>query len=100
VAKGAAYKLIGFATDVEKGAVPKAVRMVLVGAQSYRKDFVAGLERPDVATYFKIPALGIAGYQLDVGFDHVAPGEYAVFILDLDGVDPLACPTHQTITIK
>ena len=97
VRKGKAYKLIGFSTNVEKGAVPKSIVMLLVGAESYAINATTGLERPDVATYFKVPALASAGYQIDAGFDVVNPGEYADFVLDEK--ERIACPTHQTITV-
>lgn len=100
VKKGNAYKLIGFATDVEKGAVHGPFKLALVGGQIYVKNGVAGLERPDVAKYFKIPSLGTAGYQVDVGFDNVAVGDYSVVLLSVEGTNPTVCPTHQTISVK
>ena len=100
VGTGNAYKMIGFATNVDAGTVPKTIRIVLSGAQVYSIDSVTGSERPDVATFFKKPALANAGYQADAAFDDVAPGEYSVLLIETDGPAPIACPTHQTITIK
>jgi hypothetical protein len=100
VTKAVAYRLSGFATDVEKGNVPKSLKMLLVGAQTYGVSAAAGLERPDVAAYFKQPPLGTAGYQIEAGFDSVAPGDYLAVILNLDDAAPRVCPTHQTIPVK
>ena len=98
VKRGTAYKLIGFATNSETSTVPKSIVILLVGAESYGISATTGLERPDVATYFKIPALASAGYQIDAGFDAVNPREYAVFVLDEK--ERIVCPTHQTITVS
>ncbi len=100
VKKNIAYKLIGFATNSELSAVPKSIRMMLVGAETYSLNGTTGLERPDVATFFKSPSLTTAGYQIDADFNNVKPGEYVVFILETDAATPIACPTHQTVTVN
>jgi hypothetical protein len=100
VKKDATYKLIGFVTDIEKQETPKTIRMILVGKNSYSFDGVAGLDRPDVATYFKVPALSTAGYQIDGNFSDVIAGEYSVYILNHDSAEHIACPTHETITVN
>jgi hypothetical protein len=99
VSKGRSYKLIGFATNVEAGTVPKSIRLMLEGSQTYAINAMTGSERPDVEKFFKKPELAGAGYQVDAAFDDVAPGEYSVVVLESDA-SPTLCPTHQTITIK
>jgi hypothetical protein len=94
------YKLIGFATNSERSTAPKAIRLLLVGIEVYSIDAVTGFERPDVATYFKASAFRTAGYQVDAYFDSVLVGEYATFVLGLDGGEQVLCPTHKTITIS
>lgn len=100
VKKNIAYKLIGFATNTELSAVPKSIRMMLVGSQTYSLNGTTGLDRPDVAAFFKSPSLTTAGYQIDAEFNNVKPGEYVIFILLTDAAAPIACPTHQTVTVN
>lgn len=98
VTRDAAYKLIGFATDKEAGRVPVKIKMVLIGARTFALDAVTGRDRPDVAKFFKIPALHDAGFQVDASFDQVPVGSYDVSILEMDS--NTICPTHQTIKVE
>lgn len=98
VNKGIAYKLIGFATNSEKGVVPKEIEIVLVGGGVYSLGASTGLERPDVAKYFNNSNFGSAGYQVDVMFDGIEVGKYAVLAIDV--ASQSACPTHQTINVN
>lgn len=100
VKKDVAYKLVGFATNVAASTVPKSIRIILVGDDSYSKETTTGLDRPDVVTFFKNPSLTGAGYQLDAGFGNVKPGEYTVFIIDTNSPEKIACPTHQKIFVN
>ena len=100
VGRGKHYQLSGFVTNKETGSVPANFRLVLVGAKSYAIAAHTGSERPDVAEYFKQPAFAKAGYQADVAFDDVEPGEYQVFVIEGEGNDRLACPTHQLLTVR
>jgi len=100
VGKGQAYRLIGFASNRDAGAVPATFRLVLVGAKVYALAAATGAARPDVAAYFKTPAFAKAGYQADAAFDRVDAGEYRVFALQGAGAETLACPTYQRVTVK
>jgi hypothetical protein len=100
VGKGKHYKLIGFATNQSSGQVPATIRLLLAGASSYAIATPTGGARPDVASYFKVPAFANAGFQADAAFDDVAPGQYRVFVLEGEGEASLACPTHQTLELK
>jgi hypothetical protein len=100
VARGTHYKLSGFATNKDAGSVPANIRLLLVGAQSYAIAAHTGADRPDVASYFKTPAFAKAGYEADAAFDDVAAGDYEVFAIMGEGNDRLACPTHQTLTVR
>ena len=55
------------------------IRLLLAGTSSYAISTPTGGARPDVASYFKVPAFANAGFQADAAFDHVAPGQYRVF---------------------
>ncbi|GAB6195012.1 hypothetical protein [Lysobacter xanthus] len=95
------YRLIGFATDSEAGAVPSKVEMLLHGeSQSFSLPASEGLERPDVAAFFKKPALANSGYQADAGFANVAGGRYEVFMVNTFGDQRVLCPTHQTLIVN
>ncbi|MFC0676869.1 hypothetical protein ACFFGH_03255 [Lysobacter korlensis] len=99
--RGATYRLIGFSTDSEQGAVPSEVQLLLHSAgQSYALAAQGGLERQDVASYFKKPGLANAGYQADAGFANVVPGRYEVFAVNTFGSDRILCPTHQAIIVE
>jgi hypothetical protein len=100
VARAASYRLIGFATDSEAGTVPSGLRLFLQGPQAYSIDAQGGLERADVAAFFKKPGLANAGYQADAGFANVQPGRYDVFVVNTFGGDRVLCPTHQAIIVE
>ena len=95
------YKLIGFATDSEAGTVPTAVHVYLHGkVASYLLPAQIGLDRPDVAEFFKKPALAKAGYQADAAFDDVTPGIYEVSLIKGEGAARELCATHQLLTVR
>lgn len=100
VTRSAAYRLIGFSTDSEAGTVPSGIQLMLQGGgRAYTLPAQGGLERSDVAAFFKKPGLANAGYQADAGFANVQPGTYEVFAVNtFDGARVL-CPTHQSIII-
>jgi hypothetical protein len=99
VKKGASYKFIGFATDVAQARVPAKIKLVLSGgAKNFSRSTETGGSRPDVAAYFKQPALANAGYQLDAVFDQVPAGTYEVVVVDAEA--NAACPTHQTLVVE
>ena len=93
------YKLIGFATDSDAGTLPTSIQVFLHGKESsYTLPAQGGLDRPDVAQFFKKPALAKAGYQADAAFDDVAPGVYEVSLVK--GTTRQLCATHQLLTIR
>lgn len=101
VGRTATYRLIGFSTDSAAGVVPGDVLLFLHGAgQSYSIKASEGLERPDVASFFKKPALANSGYQADAGFSNVQPGAYEVFAVNAFGDTRVLCPTHQTLVVE
>jgi len=95
------YKIIGFATDSEAGTVPTTVHVYLHGKEvSYSLPAQVGLDRPDVAQFFKKPALAKAGYQADAAFDDVTPGVYEVSLIKGEGTARELCATHQLLTVR
>jgi hypothetical protein len=98
--RAASYRLIGFATDSEAGTLPSATQLMLHGAgKAYTLPAQGGLERSDVAAFFKKPTLANAGYQADAGFANVQPGTYEVFAVNTFDGKQVLCPTHQSIII-
>lgn len=89
-------KLIGFATDVDKGEPLSRFTLLLAGDQVYGVQAAAGLERPDVAQYFKKPGLLMSGFQADFSLKGVPTGEYSIMLRADEGV---ICPTHQKLKI-
>lgn len=100
VSRGSSYRLIGFATDSEAGTVPSGMQLMLKGpGGAYTLPAQGGLERADVATFFKKPGLANAGYQADAGFANVQPGAYEVFAVNTFDGSRVLCPTHQSIIV-
>lgn len=100
-ARGATYRLIGFSTDSEAGTLPGTVEVLLHGpATAYTVAAQAGLERKDVAEFFKKEGLANAGYQADAGFANVQPGRYDVYAINTFGDARVICPTHQAIVVE
>lgn len=93
---GSTVKFIGFATDQPKGIPLPTFTLLLVGQQVWGASGQTGLDRPDVATYFKKPALAPAGYQLDVSLSKLPAGRYQMWLRTSEGV---LCPTHQALLI-
>lgn len=94
------YKLIGFATNSDEGTVPSSLHVLLHGAGGdFAMAAAAGLDRDDVAKYFKKPGLAKSGYQVDATFSGMAPGSYEVFIVKAEGAAARLCPTHQIIVL-
>ena len=100
VTRSAAYRLIGFSTDSEAGTVPSGIQLLLQGGgRAYTLPAQGGLERSDVAAFFKKPGLANAGYQADAGFANVQPGTYEVFAVNTFEGTRVLCPTHQSVII-
>lgn len=93
---GSTVKFIGFATDQNKGEPLTSFTLLLVGEQVWGVSGRSGLERPDVAEYFKKPALAPSGYHLDAGLAKIPAGAYTLWLRNEAGA---ACPTHQTLVV-
>ena len=89
-------KLIGFATDSDKGEPLAQFTLLLAGAQVFAVQASSGLERPDVAEFFKKPGLLKSGFQADVSLKGVPAGEYLILLRAGEGP---VCPTHQKLKI-
>lgn len=93
---GATVKFIGFATDQAKGQPLSNFTLLLVGEQVYGAAGQTGLDRPDVAAYFKKPTLAPSGYQLDGALSKLPAGRYTLWLRSAEGA---ICPTHQSLQI-
>lgn len=95
-AADADLKFIGFATNKDKGEPLARFNIILTHGQTYSVAAESGLERPDVADFFKKPGLLKSGFQADVSLKGIPAGEYVIMLREGDG--PI-CPTHQKIKI-
>jgi hypothetical protein len=100
VGRGELFRLYGFAINKQKESVPGKLTLLLVGPKVYKRDAATGSPRPDVARVYNLPVFAKAGYECEVGFDAVVPGQYEVFGLHADGDRQLVCRTFQTITVR
>lgn len=96
VALNADVKFIGFATDSDKGEPLGRFTLLLSADQTFTAQAAAGLERQDVADFFKKPGLLKAGFHADLSLKGVPAGEYTIILRDGDG--PL-CQTHHKLKI-
>lgn len=94
------YRVVGFAVNKDRGIVPANVELLLSGVKSYRVPMQTGRPRGDVAEFFKNPAFAKAGYMVDVAFTDVPPGEYALYVVEIEGEARAYCSTNQSLTVK
>ena len=80
----------------DAGEPLKRFTLVLAGAQGYAVGGETTLDRPDVATFFKQPAVLNSGFQIDVSLQGVPAGDYVFYLRREDGS---VCPTHQTLRL-
>ncbi|RYE59288.1 MAG: hypothetical protein EOP20_05010 [Hyphomicrobiales bacterium] len=74
--------------------------VVLKGDKQFRIPAHTGRSRPDVAAFFKVPALAEAGYLFSTTFGAVPPGTYAVdFMLERAGIKYF-CESGKTLVLQ
>ena len=74
--------------------------LVLKGTPSYAIAMTTGQPRPDVAEYFKVPALASAGFAGRTALEGVAPGSYTMsFVMIRDG-QQFFCDSGKTISVR
>ena len=100
VARDAVYRMVGFAVNKDKGVVPAGIEIMLTGNKTYALASMTGGDREDVAKFFDNPAFGKAGFMQDASFKDVEPGEYAIYVVSVDGAETAVCPTHQGMIVQ
>ena len=100
VTKGKLYRIDGYAINKDAGTVPPTIRIMLVGDSAYELIAKTGVDRGDVADYFKNTAFATAGFSTEAAFDNVRPGTYTVFAVEGDGSAMVSHPTHKTISVQ
>lgn len=79
---------------------PDQFAIVLAGQETYAFRGTAGGERPDVAKILKAEGLAKAGFNVEVKFDGVAPGEYAVSFIQEDNGHTIQCLTSAKAIVS
>lgn len=94
----AKVKLIGFATHKPREEALGSFQLLLVGAEKvFAVSGKTDLERPDVAAYFKAPAMLKSGFQVNAALQDVPAGSYRMILRGSQGT---VCPTHHTLVIS
>jgi len=97
--KGSELVLEGYVID-PADAPAGDFSLVLKGTPSYAISMTTGRSRPDVAEYFKVPALESAGYAARTMLEGVTAGTYAVsFVMIRDG-QQYFCDSGKTISLR
>ena len=99
VAKGQPHVFKGFLIGHDDAA-PGAFSLILKGSENYEIPVSTGAARPDVAEFFKNPALGNAGYDVSTTLASVPAGNYEVWMLIRKGERTFFCEAGQTIAVN
>lgn len=93
-------KLAGWAGNVTKGTSPQEVWIELNGVNTAYLKAATKIKRPDVAAFFNKPGLVDTGWEVYADLSGLAPGNYKVQIIMLEGRAGLISDTKRTIQIK
>jgi hypothetical protein len=99
VKKPAEVALVGWAADAKNLAIPPVIVVLESPTQRYFINASRSLKRPDVAKALKVPALVDAGYAVNATTASVAPGIYAVKVVQT-GTATLLCDTRRKLDIR
>lgn len=90
----------GWVADAERGRRTGTATVVLQSdTMTYRASVPVNLEREDVAAYFKMPALKQSGFYFSGSAAQVAPGRYALYLIQTYGDDALVCTPQRTLEV-
>lgn len=92
--------LAGWAADGATHSVPQTIRLVLKGTQDYAAQTTTGYGRVDVAQATKQPAFANSGFNVQADLSVVAPGQYAVVLLEPVAGQLVSCTPGKQITIR
>lgn len=99
VTKGTANLLEGYVID-PSDAPAGAFDFVLKGEKSFQIPASTGAPRPDVAEFFKIPALETSGFQFTTTLASIPAGRYTVdFVMDRTGTKYF-CESGKTLIVQ
>lgn len=97
--KGTPHVFSGYLVD-DAQAPAGVFRLVLKGASHHAIPASTGWLRPDVAEFFKVPALSTSGFEFTTTLQEVPAGEYqAVFLIER-GERLLFCESGKTVTVR
>jgi hypothetical protein len=99
VTKGSANLLEGYVID-PSNAPAGEFEVVLKGEKSFSIPASTGASRPDVAEFFKIPALATSGFQFTTTLESIPAGRYSVdFVMDRAGTKYF-CESGKTLIVQ
>src|SRR4249919_1334333 len=97
--KGSANQIEGYVID-PSDAPAGAFDFILKGDKSFSIPATTGASRPDVAEFFKIPALANSGFQFTTTLANVPAGRYTVdFVMDRNGTK-FFCESGKTLVVQ
>lgn len=100
VSKGTASTLEGYVIDPNDAPAGEFDFVLKGGEKSFRIPVSTGWSRPDVAEFFKAPALETAGFQFTTTLQNVPAGRYAVdFVMDRSGAKYF-CESGKTVIVQ
>lgn len=90
----------GWIADLTNGVTSDRVTLLVQsGSDSYAASMQGGVERPDVASYFKKPGLIRSGFLLNIHDAALKDGLYDVFVAQQDGDGRLICRTNRRLEV-
>jgi len=102
VAKGSMVTFDGWAVDRSRKVAPKTIYMKLIAETGGKEYYVKAvrLKRPDVVKAFNINEYENAGFNAVGDTKELAPGNYAVGILQIDDVQAIAFVSKIQIVLQ
>ena len=99
VSKGGTNQLEGYVVDPADAPAGK-FDFILKADKSFAIPASTGASRPDVAEFFKIPALATAGFKFTTTLANVPAGRYMVnFVMDRNGTQYF-CESGKAIVVQ
>ena len=95
---GTGSSFVGWMGDAQK-QVPEKAELIFKGqGQSYQYPLRAGGERQDVVAALSAPGLAMSGYNVALSLEGVAPGKYALSIVN-GGEPATECNLNVELTV-
>lgn len=99
VARGKSHSFEGFVLGAD-GAAAGQFLVVFKGEKSFAVQASTGVSRPDVAAYFKNPALGNAGFMVSSDLAAADPGVYEIYFYIVNGTGTFFCEAGRKVIVS